>query len=269
MESIKGLVPFIKQAGDLAAERQRSVSRSYKEDGSVLTQVDRDLDTFLHDSVVSLFPEANVVTEEHVRAVDDDSEFTFAIDPIDGTDCYSQGMPGWCISIGLLDREFRPIAGIVYAPKWGADLGEGTLLFADIGKEALLNGEPIGPIAFHRTGIALMQVMVGSSLHQRFDMHDFKGKLRNAGSTVMHIVAPLLHVGVVGTILSPNYIWDILGAHAVIKSKGLTLEYYGGRAIDYRKLARREQAEEVVVGGTQEGIAFIRANFHPIKRESR
>lgn len=263
MHSIRGLLPFVRTAGELAVERQGSVTRSYKEDGSVLTETDRELDQLLRDSIISLYPEASIITEENPADVEDGVDFTFAVDPIDGTDCYSQGMPGWAISVGLLDRTLTPIAGILFAPRWGTEASRGALFFADIDGEARLNGEDIPPVEPEVGRPALAQVMVGSSIHRRCDMHRFEGKIRNAGSTVAHIFAPLLHRAVVGTILSPNYIWDIAGAHAVIRSKGLFMEYLGGDPIDYRPLARRERASDVIVAGTRAGIDLIRDRFRP------
>ncbi len=266
MDSIKGLIPFVLKAGQIAAERQRLVTRAFKEDGSILTQVDTDLNAFLHDSVTSLYPDANVVAEECDDDFDAERDYTFAIDPIDGTDCFSQGMPGWAISIGLLDREFHPVAGIVHGPRWGAALSGaalsgGTLLFSDIGKRALLNGEPLRPAEIEPGPADLLQVMVGSNVHRSFDMRAFPGKIRNVGSTAIHIVAPLLHPAVAGAIFAPNFVWDIAGAHAVITSEGLSMEYVSGRPIDYRPLVARKRAEETIVAGTPRGIAIIRSAF--------
>ncbi|HUX20639.1 MAG TPA: inositol monophosphatase family protein [Spirochaetia bacterium] len=264
MKSIRGLLPFVRKAGELAVERQHSVLRAFKSDGSVLTQVDRDIDKFLTDSIVSLFPEAVVISEENNPGESasqglGDASFIFAVDPIDGTDCFSQGMPGWAISIGLLDRSLKPVAGIVYAPKWGGEPTGGVLLFADIGKGALLNEEEIPQLDEDFNGDP--QVFAGSSVHKRYRMDSFPGKIRNAGSTVIHIVAPLLHRAVVGTIFSPNYIWDIAGAHATILAQGLTMEYLDSRPLDYRRLVHRERAEGAIVAGTRKGIELIRSSF--------
>lgn len=268
MDSIRGLIPFVRKAGELAAERQGTVLRSFKADGSVLTEVDREVDTFLRDSIISLFPGSGVVTEEHSPADTgepagpESSSFVFAVDPIDGTDCFSQGMPGWCVSVGVLDEERRPAAGILYAPSWGPDPPGGSFLFADLGARALLNDEEISPLEGKRPGAP--QVFAGSSIHRRFRFDTFPGKVRSAGSTVIHIIAPLIHRVVVGTIFSPNYIWDILGAHAVVRSCGLEMEYLDGRPIDYRRLVGRERAEGVIVAGTKEGVELIRATFRPL-----
>lgn len=267
MESIRGLIPFVREAGELAAERQSSVLRSFKADGSVLTQVDRDTDRFLRDSIISLFPDATVISEEQAvpqasSAADAQSEFTFTVDPIDGTDCFSQGMPGWAVAVGLLDRSHRPIAGIVYAPKWGPDRSDGAFFFADIGERALLNDAELPPVEERFSGAP--QIFAGSSIHKGYHMESFPGKVRNAGSTVIHIVAPLMHRSVVGTIFRPNYIWDIAAAHAIVQSHGLVMEYFDGRPIDYSRLIGRERAEATVVAGTASGVRMIRRHFQTL-----
>lgn len=260
MTSIAGLVPFVRQAGKVAADRQHTVSRSLKEDGSILTQVDKELDAFLRSSIVGLYPDANLISEETSDQADVSQAFTFAVDPIDGTDCYSQGMPGWSISVGLLDADLVPTAGFVFAPRWGSE--GGSFLFADIGTVARLNDETVPP----REGIrGEPQVMVGSDLYKHFRMDGFPGKLRNIGSTAVQIISPLLHSAVCGTIFEPNYIWDIAGAHAIVRSMGLRMEYFDGRTIDYAPLLGRKKADGVIVAGTEEGIELIRRTFLPIR----
>ncbi len=262
MESIRGLLPFVEQAGSIAASRQHLVTRSLKEDGSILTQVDKDLDAFLRDGIMSLFPEANLISEETSEQSDLSGNYTFAVDPIDGTDCYSQGMPGWSISIGLLDASAVPVAGFVFAPRWGLGPAGGSLFFTDIGGKPTLNGEPTSDPG---TALGSPQVLVGSDIHKLYRMDGFPGKVRNIGSTAIHLVAPLLHSGVCGTIFNPNFVWDIAGAHAVLRSIGLSAEYFDGRPIDYRKLLHRARAEDVIIAGTKPGIDLIRRCFVPIK----
>jgi hypothetical protein len=42
-------------------------------------------------------------------------EYTWVIDPIDGTSAYAGRLTGWCVGVGLLARGV-PIAGVVYSP---------------------------------------------------------------------------------------------------------------------------------------------------------
>lgn len=43
------------------------------------------------------------------------SRFTWVIDPLDGTSNYLRGIPHFCVSIALMDRN-EPLAGVIYDP---------------------------------------------------------------------------------------------------------------------------------------------------------
>lgn len=263
MESIKGLIPAVLAAGRMAVQEQKKVTRSYKDDGSILTQVDKDVDQALSEEIASRFPEANIITEESLREFDKNREFTFAVDPIDGTDSFSQGMPGWCISVGVLDSQLKPVAGIVYAPKWGAGTDHGSLLFADLGKTPLINEQPVKASEYKAEITRADQIMIGSKLHQHIDLSRFPGKYRNIGSTVLHILAQLMHTGIIGALLDPPHIWDIAGAHAIIKAHDLSMEYLNKGSIDYRELLDGSTVRDYILSGTEPVMAAIRSLVTP------
>lgn len=258
MESIEGLIPAVLAAGRMAVQEQKKVTRSYKDDGSILTQVDKDVDQALSEEIASRVPGANIITEESLRDFDNNREFTFAVDPIDGTDSYSQGMPGWCISVGLLDSQLMPVAGIVYAPKWGAGSDDGSLFFADLGKTPLINEQSVNVIDYKAELTSTDQIMIGSKLHKRFDLSRFPGKCRNIGSTVLHILAQLMHSGIIGALLDPPHIWDIAAAHAIARAHGLSVEYLNKGSIDYRELLDGSTARDYILSGTEPVMAAIR-----------
>ncbi|MEI8179652.1 inositol monophosphatase family protein [Aestuariivirga sp.] len=63
-------------------------------------------------------------------------DFTWVVDPIDGTANFAAGRPDWCVSIGIL-RRGKPVLGVIYRPV-------GDMLYtAATGKGARLNGQPI------------------------------------------------------------------------------------------------------------------------------
>ncbi len=263
MDSIKGLIPAVLAAGRMAVQEQKKVTRCYKDDGSILTQVDKDVDQALSEEIASRFPETNIITEESLRQFDENREFTFAVDPIDGTDSFSQGMPGWCISVGVLDSQLTPVAGIVYAPKWGAGADHGSLLFADLGKAPLINEQPVEVLDYKTEISSKDQIMIGSKLHKHLDLSRFPGKCRNIGSTVLHILAQLMHRGIIGTLLDPPHIWDIAGAHAIAKAQGLFVEYLNKGSIDYRELLDGSTARDYILSGTEPVMAGIRRLVTP------
>lgn len=263
MDSIRGLIPAVLAAGRMAIQEQKKVTRSYKDDGSILTQVDKDVDQALSEEIASRFPEANIITEESLRDFDENKVFTFAVDPIDGTDSFSQGMPGWCISVGVLDSQLTPVAGIVYAPKWSSGTDDGSLLFADLGKAPLFNEHPIEASDNKAEISSADQIMIGSKLHRHFDLSRFPGKCRNIGSAVLHILAQLMHKGIIGALLDPPHIWDIAGAHAIAKAHGLSMEYMNKGSIDYRELLDGSTVRDYILSGTEPVIAAIRRLLIP------
>ena len=92
------------ECGEYAKKMQHEVHRSFKADGSVLTEADTAISRNLIKCIRTLFPEAAVISEEDIVENNRESEWIFILDPIDGTDVYSQGMPAFAVSIGILDK---------------------------------------------------------------------------------------------------------------------------------------------------------------------
>ena len=118
------------------------------------------VEEYIFNEITQIYPDVNILTEETKRSFDPEKLYTFVLDPIDGTDVFSQGMPSWCISLGLLNKEFKPIAGIVYAPMWG------SLFFSDIGKKATHNNKEI--ILSNKIDISSRKsnILVHSNIHR-------------------------------------------------------------------------------------------------------
>ena len=93
--------------GDVAFERK-------EERGDPVTAADRAADLVLREILPQ--PGEGWLSEE---SADDSSrlgrERVWIVDPIDGTREFIEGIPEWCVSIGLLEREV-PVAGGIYNP---------------------------------------------------------------------------------------------------------------------------------------------------------
>ncbi len=255
--SIEIVREIVREAGAIAQERQKRFDfsrRTLKEDGSVLTEIDQEMDEWLYRHLHREFPRANILTEETVRNDNPQNEFTFAVDPIDGTDVFSQGMPGWAISVGLLDARLQPIAGVVYAPRWN------SLFFRDVrgtpqhnGREIVANSSP--PITHNTT------LMVYSHIHRDMDLRRYPGKIRNIGSTALHICFPLIYPGVCGAVLRKVHLWDLVGAHAIVQPMGMRLEYFQGGAPDYSDFLRGEPAPDFLLVAQPDVLGFLRQHI--------
>jgi fructose-1,6-bisphosphatase/inositol monophosphatase family enzyme len=257
MDSIENILAHVETAGGMGAEAQREgcgLDRRLKDDGTIVTETDKRIDAFLFERIAALYPRANILTEEAVRAFDPERPHTFAVDPIDGTDVFSQGMAGWCVSVGLFDRALTPIAGVVYAPQ--LDL----LLFADVGKRATLNGAELSPPSPTEPLSDRSNVMVVSQLHRRLDLGKLPGKIRSVGSAALHLCFPLIYSGVVGSIEGDGgHIWDIAGAHALNRSLGFDLELLSGGPVDYARMIDGSPVGDVILAGHKQRVDELRA----------
>lgn len=102
---------------------------------NLVTEVDKLSEDRIIDVIRATYPTHTIISEE-VGELVKPSEYQWIIDPIDGTVNFAHGIPLCCVSIGLM-HEGRLLLGAVYNPMMN------ELFFAERGKGATLNGEPI------------------------------------------------------------------------------------------------------------------------------
>jgi histidinol phosphatase-like enzyme (inositol monophosphatase family) len=79
-----------------------------------VTAADREAEALLRSGLARAFPHDPIQGEEE-GFTPGTGEWSWIIDPIDGTRAFISGMPAWGILVGLLHRG-RPVAGIVRQP---------------------------------------------------------------------------------------------------------------------------------------------------------
>ena len=258
IQTIDNVLKLVLTAGQIAVEEQQHflfTDRDYKSDGSVLTSVDKKIEQFLCENILRLYPDVNIISEESSRPFDAEKSCTFVIDPIDGTDIFSQGLPGWCIAAGLLDHDFIPAAGIVYAPRWG------SLYFADVGRPPVHNGRPLSRTMTLEPDSPNANLMVTSRIFRFMDLRSFKGKIRNIGAGALQMCFPLTSPAVIGAILGKTHIWDIAAAAAILNAAGLKVEYMSGDELLYEEILDGRPAMDLILCGSQRTIDYLRRIF--------
>ena len=85
-----------------------------KKDGSPVTQFDVNAEKIICDLISKKFPNHNIVAEE-VGSKVTESDYTWIIDPIDGTRSYVIGRPLWGTLIGLAYKG-KPLIGLADFP---------------------------------------------------------------------------------------------------------------------------------------------------------
>ena len=125
----------------LVASYERVVRVDRKSKRDVVTEVDYASEHLILEAIREHFPNDAVLAEEsghHERHASRGSPSgrTWVIDPLDGTVNYANGIPYFCVSIGLVDGK-RPAVGVVLDP-----LRDDSFAATADGR-ATLNGEPI------------------------------------------------------------------------------------------------------------------------------
>lgn len=107
----------------------------YKDRQDVSTNADLASENFIIEEVFKQYPDHGVLSEER-GMIKSRSEFTWVIDPLDGTKEYIRGLPLYDVAIGL-ECEKEIIASAIYRP------AEKYLYSAAKGMGAYLNGNKI------------------------------------------------------------------------------------------------------------------------------
>ena len=87
-----------------ALDRLDLLKVEQKQGNDFVSEVDREAETIIVDALHKAFPDHAIVGEEHGQSVSasNGSEYTWVIDPLDGTTNYLQGIPHFCISIAAM-----------------------------------------------------------------------------------------------------------------------------------------------------------------------
>ncbi|MCL2439210.1 MAG: hypothetical protein FWD15_01720 [Alphaproteobacteria bacterium] len=125
----KKLLDFAHAAGEYALKQQGKIDFScsaYKSASVVdtITKIDLELTRRFHKFARENFAKIDyfIIDEEttETRSADPvarmmEHEYTFVLDPLDGTLPYSAGLPNWVVSIGVF-KGIKPVAGVAFAP---------------------------------------------------------------------------------------------------------------------------------------------------------
>lgn len=132
------MLQWAREVGSVQLEyfRGNNLGISSKLDESdIVTDADKASERVLIDHIRHHYPHHAILSEESGEA-DGDSGYRWVIDPLDGTTNFSEGLPDFCVSIGL-QYMGETVAGVVFAPY----LNE--MFHAVKGQGAYLNGRPI------------------------------------------------------------------------------------------------------------------------------
>ena len=126
------------EAGAFIKEERKRFKKEFielKGKSDLVSYVDKETEKMLVDGLSKLIPEAGFVTEEQTIS-QEQKEYTWIIDPLDGTTNFIHGIPNYCVSVGLMKEE-KIISGVVY------EVANDECFVAWEGGGAFMNDQPI------------------------------------------------------------------------------------------------------------------------------
>jgi myo-inositol-1(or 4)-monophosphatase len=186
-----------------------------KGDGSLVTRADRWADRTLREAIAQQFPTHGVLSEEMAHVLPS-TDWCWVIDPIDGTTNFTQGIPLWAISLGLLYRG-TPVFGWVYLPTLGQHFHG---FWSAPGQEngAFLNDRPI-QVRRDAPGPNQFFSFCARSIKTYHDPFPCKVRMLGVASYNLLTVGAGLMLGAVE--VTPK-IWDIAGVWPILQAAGAT-----------------------------------------------
>ncbi|RCG33069.1 inositol monophosphatase [Sphaerisporangium album] len=123
-------VAAVEAAGDLLRERVSGVLEvRAKAGGDIVTDLDMAAEKLLLERLQGAFPGHRVIAEESGVSGDPDGEWTWLVDPLDGTSNVALGLPLYVVGVALC-HEGLPLLGVVHDPvgrrTWSAIRGAGA-----------------------------------------------------------------------------------------------------------------------------------------------
>jgi myo-inositol-1(or 4)-monophosphatase len=211
------------RGGRLALEYFHRAQVSRKPDGSMLTDADVAIQEQLATNIARAFPGDAVVGEEGpLEDEAGDALYAWVLDPVDGTNNFARGLPGFAVSVGVL-RDRQPFAGAVYDPiaRW--------LFTACAGRGAWFNDWPLRTRSTPLSSASLVSIRTPLEDGVPPFVEDWlrRYRLRRFGSTALH----LCYVALGALDLVHDHrasLWDIAGAAPLLLEAGAALSAADG-----------------------------------------
>ncbi|MCP3899405.1 MAG: inositol monophosphatase [Desulfobacteraceae bacterium] len=132
------LKDIIVEAGKICKKEQallKPLDIEYKNKKDIVTTTDKKVENFIVEHIQKQYPSHDIFGEETGKT-HFDSDYTWIIDPIDGTTSFLHQQPFYSISIALQHKD-QIILGAVYAPAFN------ELYYTEEKSGAFLNSTPI------------------------------------------------------------------------------------------------------------------------------
>lgn len=255
----------LKEASHIAREMFGKVNAMTKEsdNNQVVTEADYAIGTFLIAKIRASFPEHNIIDEE-AGVMNHGSDFTWVVDPIDGTSNFASGCPLFGVMLGLL-KDGRPIAGGLALPAFSEIYSAGS------GEGAFCNGKRVSVTS----ETDLMKVLVAYGIDGRQDNPEFTFnefallarlvlKIRNIRTSNCVFDTAMVIKGSYGAFINrTSKVWDNVAQQVIVEEAGGVYTDFYGNPPDYSNALSDPEATFSFIAAPAEIHAKIMEVLHP------
>ncbi len=254
-------VRIAREAGHILLEHfNTALEISHKDNKKTdpVTMVDHLSEEYLKKAIKEKFPEHNILSEESgISTKNDNSPFTWVLDPLDGTVNYVNNLPFFAVSIGVLWKN-QPVVGSIYVPV-SHKATEGVYHgYLDNG--AFFNGERI-TVSTETPGKPLIDIppRFGSRYHvhrkSRKELHE----ARNLGSIACELALTASGVFQFALFNSPK-LWDVASGIVLIKEAGGVVFSYGKKSKNWKPFDKFEVEDD----GNNTSLEILKGWSNPL-----
>lgn len=210
------------KAGDIIRKNfQLGMKKEWKADNSPVTATDIEVNKLVIEEVKKHFPGHDIKGEEE-SSLENNSEYLWVCDPVDGTYPFSHGLPNFAFSLALV-KDGEPILGIANDPILN------RVYFAEKGKGAFLNDEKIHVSDLDNLNGGIIDAVNFKAA--KYQMWDIYNTLANKGSRLFKL-GSIVYAGVLvacGEFTAT--IFTHVGCHDIAALK-IIVEEAGGKVTD-------------------------------------
>ena len=231
------ITELVRHAGQLALEHFRlplQVEFKQENRSDPVTQADRAVEEYLKSAISERFPGHAIIGEEGTEVDVERHDFLWALDPVDGTNNFMNGLPLFGCSAGLLYRG-EPVVGAIFLPvapraavQWAAPDGSrslqlgGAVLHARLGGGTFLDDEQVRASEDPKPEPSSLVGLPGHHSHQ----FQRSGRLRNNPGELRSLGSVCYETGMVAcgifryAIFRHPQLWDVAAGVSIVREAG-------------------------------------------------
>ncbi|TVR32179.1 MAG: inositol monophosphatase [Nitriliruptor sp.] len=207
---------------ELLLDASGEVDATEKTDGTPVTATDHTVDERLASAIGRALPGHGILSEER-NTVAPDTEWTWIIDPIDGTSNFIAGLPWWCVSVALAFQGV-PVLGVIDAPALG------RRYIGIQGEGANRQGRPLRvrpTVDWRSPRYRHLPVMLTTGTARRARAAGLRLNPRVMGSTALDLAIVAEGVAVASVAVAPH-VWDVAAGMVLVQEAGGEVVTPGG-----------------------------------------